>query len=181
MDRLLKLLKEQRFPVKDDREEIKKINSVKGLIDLLIFLPKLSKVVEIGSFRGISTEVFLLHAENVIAIDPWFDMGFAYIEFMDRVGSFTNLTVLRSNSQNVLDMVQEESCDLVYIDACHKYESVKRDINNWLPKVKKSKWIAGHDYSNLIENGGVIKAVNEIFGKPDQVFEDSSWIVQVGS
>ena len=38
--------------------------------------------------------------------------------------------------------------------------------------------IAGHDYINTERNPfiGVINAVDEMLGKPDQVFKDSSWI-----
>ncbi len=37
--------------------------------------------------------------------------------------------------------------DLVYIDGCHLYESVKNDIKKFLPKIKSKGLLSGHDYS----------------------------------
>ena len=34
----------------------------------------------------------------------------------------------------------------MYIDARHDYESVKEDLEHWLPKVKLGGIVAGHDY-----------------------------------
>jgi hypothetical protein len=70
--------------------------------------------------------------------------------------------------------------DFVYIDGLHTYDGVKTDIQNYLPLVKKGGVIGGHDYTlqhkHLI---GVYDAVNEMFGKPDKVFGDNSWIKYV--
>jgi glycosyltransferase involved in cell wall biosynthesis len=48
--------------------------------------------------------------------------------------------------------------DLLFIDASHLYEDVKRDIEDWLPLIKNNGVISGHDYGNW---EGVSKAVNE--------------------
>ena len=43
--------------------------------------------------------------------------------------------------------------------------------------MKKGGVIGGHDYTNEHEHlVGVYKAVNEMFGAPDKVFKDNSWI-----
>lgn len=65
----------------------------------------------------------------------------------------------------------DHSLDFVFIDAAHDYESVKQDIEAWLPKVKKGGVIAGDDFSTW---PGVAKAVNEIF--PEAVKEDIYWL-----
>jgi hypothetical protein len=53
---------------------------------------------------------------------------------------------------------------------------VKRDIEICLPKC--NLFISGHDYwKGRFE--GVIKAVNENFGKPDHTFPDRSWIYKL--
>jgi len=61
---------------------------------------------------------------------------------------------------------------MVYIDAAHDYENVKKDILVWLPKVKQGGIIAGHD----VIIGGVKQAVVEIFGNYKQ-FENTSWLI----
>ena len=67
--------------------------------------------------------------------------------------------------------------DFAYIDGNHHYEYVKEDIQICLKKIKNDGIISGHDYCE--ESPGVIKAVNEMFGKPDKVFSDASWIVKL--
>lgn len=66
--------------------------------------------------------------------------------------------------------------DMVYIDAIHEYEFVKRDISLWQGKVKHGGWICGHDYCKH-KFSGVVRAVDEAFGKP-MVYEDDSWAVR---
>ena len=67
-----------------------------------------------------------------------------------------------------------EFFDFIYIDADHEYESVKKDIEAWIPRLRSGGIIAGHDY---IGYRGVHDAVNERFGNPDRVFFDSSWLI----
>lgn len=50
--------------------------------------------------------------------------------------------------------------DIVYHDASHKYEDIKRDLNDWLPKLKPQGLMCGHDYIEH-EGFGVIQAVDE--------------------
>jgi hypothetical protein len=52
----------------------------------------------------------------------------------------------------------DESFDIVYIDAEHDYDSVLKDIKAWKPKAKYV--IAGHDFHVF---PGVKKAVDESF------------------
>ena len=55
--------------------------------------------------------------------------------------------------------------DFVFIDADHRYESVKADILGWMPKVRKGGVIAGHDYKwPGKRHPGVKRAVDEVFG-----------------
>ena len=56
---------------------------------------------------------------------------------------------------------KDGSLDAVFIDADHSYESVRKDIDAWLPKVKIGGYIAGHDFTPVYE--GVIRAVTETF------------------
>ena len=59
--------------------------------------------------------------------------------------------------------VKDNSLDFIYLDASHDYESVKEDIETWLPKMKKGSIISGDDY--VVCWPGVIRAVNEVFSK----------------
>lgn len=70
--------------------------------------------------------------------------------------------VIRSASWDAAVNFPDASIDFVFVDADHVYESVKKDILAWLPKVKPGGIIAGHDYNK--EHPGVLQAVPEIFG-----------------
>lgn len=81
---------------------------------------------------------------------------------------------IKATMEDAFDKLPE--LDFIYIDGDHNYEPVKLDINLSLKKIKHGGIIAGHDYKPKYA-GGVIKAVNEIFGKPDKTYKDSSWII----
>lgn len=48
--------------------------------------------------------------------------------------------------------------DFVYIDANHRYSSVKQDMGDWWPLIRPGGIMAGHDY---IDGEGVVPAVDE--------------------
>lgn len=66
------------------------------------------------------------------------------------------------NSWDAARRYRDGSVDFVFIDADHSYESVRRDIDAWLPKIRKNEGIiAGHDF--CVDFPGVIQAVTETF------------------
>lgn len=67
----------------------------------------------------------------------------------------------------------DNSVDIIFIDAGHSYEAVKKDIQAWMPKMKPNGIIAGHDYNSWV---GVKKAVDERFGAPHKV-ENDCWFI----
>ena len=152
-------------------------NFVGGLLDLIAHA-KPRSVIEIGSNRGVSTEAFLRHCERVVAVDPWdesFDSG-AFAHFMDRCGGYPNLEVVRGKSPDALHRFGIEF-DLCYIDACHDYESVKRDLQACLLIVKPEGWLAGHDYPQ----DDVRRAVGEIATTVPKIFSDGSWLLPMAA
>jgi hypothetical protein len=62
--------------------------------------------------------------------------------------------------------------DLVFLDASHDYESVKKDIAVWAPHVRPGGILCGHDYGTKVYDSrtneigqqydGVAAAVSEI-------------------
>lgn len=162
------------------------INSVRGLVDMVRLITQngtvsLGSVVEVGSNIGVSTEVFLLHADRVVAVDPWFgDVN--YGTFMSRVGHYPNLEVVRGESLGVAGQFADETFDMVYLDARHDRASVFADLVAWIGKVKKGGWISGHDHHHDNgPSGGVIEALDEYLPEAEygrQVFADSSFLIK---
>lgn len=149
-------------------------NNVEGLIDLIVETKPVS-VVEVGSNRGVSTEIFLLHCPHVVAVDSWEGHWEATLaEFSERVMAYPNLEVLRGESPHALLAFREDEFDLCYIDADHSYESVVRDINACKRIVKRGGWMAGHD---CLPGSGVEAAVRELLGEP-KIFRDTSWLIK---
>ena len=166
--------------------------STEGLLDLIKELGDNSEklMIEIGSFVGESTVLFAQSFKEVIAIDPFeadydpqdptsylFEFKNVYETYKERTGDHENINTIISTSNGALDLLKDLKFDFIYIDGLHTYEGVKTDITNYLPLVKKGGVIGGHDYTNQIPHlVGVYQAVNEMFGTPDKVFKDNSWI-----
>jgi hypothetical protein len=70
----------------------------------------------------------------------------------------------RNLSIDAVNNYKDKTFDFIYIDACHIYESVLWDIENYFPKLKKGGLLGGHDYVDY-QAFGVIRAVNEFCEK----------------
>lgn len=175
-------------PANPDGYEITDIDGWMTKVELEFLYQESSKyesVVEIGSYKGRSTHALLSGlAKKITCIDPWdvdseveniFSGEKEYQTFLKNVAPFQcngRLRVIRGHSQEVAADI--EPVDMVFIDGDHSYESVRRDIDLYLPKAKKM--ICGHDYAGW---PGVIQAVNETFGDSFKLI-DSIWYVEVG-
>lgn len=166
--------------------------SIQGLNSMINYVnsimpTKTMILIEIGAWVGVSTIEFAKHFASVIAIDPWqnnigditnnYDMNQAYEEYKNRISKFDNITTIKEFSYNIANKIDNSTIDIVYIDGLHTYEAVKKDIELFMPKIKKRGFISGHDYCSKFP--GVIKAVNELFIKPDRIFVDTSWIKRI--
>lgn len=148
-----------------------------------------SHFVEVGVWKGMSAcfmAVEIINSGKNIkfdCVDTW--------EFFDwftdiSKESFNGLyNIFLNNIEPVKDYVkvvkkisweaaldyENESLDFIFIDASHDYESVKKDINAWLPKLKINGLIAGHDYYHI----PVSNAVNDIFGVENILPTTTCW------
>ncbi len=149
--------------------------------------------VEVGSWAGRSSDAVLsgnLKNPNgkVYCVDTWkgskevYDMTNPMAKerdmlevFKKNVGHYSNLNIIVKPSVEAAKDFEDGSIDICWIDAGHTYEEVLNDIDAWLPKVKKGGILAGHDYIKDVWMG-VVQAVDERFGKPDEVV-DWIWVV----
>jgi predicted O-methyltransferase YrrM len=145
-------------------------NFLPGLVELLLSA-KPRSVIEIGSDRGVSTELFLLTTARVVAIDPWQNES-SFREFAERCAGYPHLEIVRERCPEALERFGAEF-DLCYIDADHSYEAVRRDILACTRIVKPGGWLAGHDY----HQPQVERAVRSMIDEPI-AFRDGSWLAR---
>lgn len=138
---------------------------------------KCKHIAEIGVHRGRTSYEILRRCPEIVkyyAIDPWStNKGYTHWTMANhRRGEqlFARHTVhwpdkvvkMKTYSAEAVTQFEPNSLDLVFIDADHSYESCREDIELWLPKIKVSGIISGHDYHHPMFPG-VTQAVDEIF------------------
>lgn len=153
-------------------------------------LPKGGKVAEIGVAYGDFTDTILkeMEPEHFYAID-WFNKDNPYIcmwgrqelvesrmtheewyrnKYRDQIASH-KMTVCSGLSWECLSEFEDEYFDFLYIDACHDYESVSRDAEVAIKKIKDGGIIQFNDYTIWDVIGrtyyGVVPAVNKIISE----------------
>lgn len=172
--------------------ELNNTNTVRGLYDIIkqFFKPHF-KMVEVGSFEGVSTVLFSQCVDTVYSVDcydykvpetgriPEHDQTFLEAErlFVSRTKDIKNIIKIRKKSVDAAQDFADRSLDAVYIDAEHDEESVREDIKVWRKKIKFGGVLAGHDfYLPYIQ-----RILNEENLGRITVASDSSWAVQIPS
>jgi len=138
---------------------------------------KMRSIAEIGCLLGRSTTPLLAGCRGPVwAIDCWHmenAMGLTY--FVQNCGHYKNLRVIHDFSHNAAKHVP--SVEMTFIDGDHLYESIKQDIEDWMPKT--TKLLCGHDFGHE-GYPGVKKRVIEVFGDNFKVVEgESIWYVEL--
>ena len=85
----------------------------------------------------------------------------------------SNIKIIRNESIKECYNYDDNFFDVVYLDASHDYESVKADINHWLPKIKPGGIICGDDYISGWPE--VIKAVDEVLNDVNKIGDQQWW------
>ena len=127
--------------------------------------------VEIGVSQGVNAESIIktLHIKHLFLVDPYgsyIDDGrlydYSWVENIakKRLEKFSNITTfLKMGSDEAADLIPDE-LDFVYIDGNHSYIQVKRDVDNYFPKVKDGGVLGGNDFDLNVHNG-LVNAVIE--------------------
>jgi predicted O-methyltransferase YrrM len=171
----------------------------KELLGVLLGGRDISVGVELGSWVGESASVISKHCKKLYCVDLWKgnegteigikaktnDIKSIFLGNMKELG-IENIDVITSDTSEAARGFEDGSVDFVYIDACHLYSGVKKDLDAWVPKVRKGGLIAGHDFAGTYFDEkctefncvggihhGVVKAVLERF--PDVKFDKEIW------
>lgn len=70
------------------------------------------------------------------------------------------VSIYKMPSHNAVSAFPDLYFDFIYHDASHLYDDLRRDLDEWLLKLKVDGAMCGHDYIQH-EDFGVIKAVDE--------------------
>jgi hypothetical protein len=204
-------------------KEIKcKFNPVSGFVDIVNQFKKLGMVVaEIGTYDGSTSHKIAPIVKEMngtfIAVD-WFNgsvgvcpSGNGYDvnkhspllnQFKENIASVDCVDITKIYDMTSLDaanLIEDKSLDICFIDADHRYTSVKSDILAYIKKIKPGGILCGHDleinhiskFNKFNEqelttdftNGchaGVIQAVGEIIGfEKITCYSSNVWAVKI--
>ncbi len=145
-------------------------------------LPEQPTCVEIGVLYGDFAKLILdiIKPHVLLLVDPYREGDIKYGGSLSQLSTsystekdYDNLLVRfkqetltgqvlvsKGFSFEVVSFFVNKSFNFIYHDASHTYEDLKRDMSDWLPKLKEEAVCAGHDYINF-EGFGVIQAVDE--------------------
>ena len=153
--------------------------------EIAFSLPNNSVVVEVGVYCGRSLAYYISQMQlakkshSVYAVDVWINNYGRFLEYAFNSGINKYITPVRADSVIASYGFADNSVDFCFIDADHRYKYVKADILAWLPKVKESGILAGHDL-DAKQCGGVRKAVEEVLGKGTFSKWGRSWVFKKG-
>lgn len=141
---------------------------MKTRVDLADFFEErniLGRGVEVGSYKGeYAKDILSKWSGNLFLVDVWKQLDTSeyedlsnqkdfkeiYDACIDNIGDDdTRCTMIRASSKTAVSLFNNASLDFVYIDANHKYDFVKEDIELWFPKVRRGGVLAGHDYLKI--------------------------------
>jgi predicted O-methyltransferase YrrM len=143
-------------------------------------------ILELGSWKGRSTSVLAAHTKGiVVATDTWQGSvehhqmlqgkptSGLWFAFQQNISRYENIWPLHANSLAAAKLISRGPMrfDLIFIDASHDYESVKADIQAWLPLLSPGGVICGHDYMRW----GVKLAVRQLVPQHRHVPGTSIW------
>lgn len=137
-----------------------RIKEIKELVKMMDC--EKNTVIEIGIYRGTTTRAFSTQFTKVYSLDVM-EKTITNLEQFD----LTNVDAM-IRDENTINLFEDGSIDVVYVDGDHLYDSVVCDLNEFTKKIKKGGYLSGHDYG--ANNSGVREACLEFFGRePDKL------------
>ncbi len=151
----------------EEAEEYKRLAAATRngtLVHLGIWKGKpVSSILDISRHQGHA--LFAIDTWETPADDPDFaeglkkDIAEVFVRNLASVGHRDTVQIIRENTADAARHFADASVDLVFIDADHSQEAVKRNVLAWIPKLKKKGVLCGHDY---IWKPGVRNALAEV-------------------
>jgi len=142
-----------------------------SLIKYFIETYKVKSLVEIGVFNADIGKRIL--REEKIDLDCYvmIDKSIKGICY-DLKEDHPEVKILKGDSSVMVDCIEDNFADLIFVDGDHSYEGCRSDISLYTPKLKKDGWMLVHDYHR--GGGGTFpgirKAVIELWGEGNFYF-----------
>lgn len=131
-------------------------------------LPRGSSLVAIDSFTPAVTALPFVPSQNWVR-----DHFRAVLSAVESLRKDLRIEVVALDTAKAGHLFSDASADVVFFDADHSREGFGRDLVAWLPKVKATGLLCGHDYSDGFP--GVVELVDEVFPDRRIVPETSIW------
>lgn len=163
-------------------------------------------IIEVGSWHGRSATAIVENMpENAIlyCIDTWngtpneksdtntfhatadlLDGDYVYNHFMSNMFEYIQkgkVIPIRMHSEHAASLLKNKNviADMIFIDAGHTYEDVKKDIISWMPLLRSNGILCGHDYHvDGVAWPGVHRAVHEMFNNVRNVTNTGIWQIR---
>lgn len=151
--------------IKEKQKNIKLV-----CVDLFPTKTELVLYENIGAGQG--EEHHIISSMEISHIDK-------FVSNMRLANVYDYVIPVKSDSHKAASLFNDNFLPFVFLDACHGYEGVKKDLKLWWPKVKEGGIMAGHDYE-INSSAGVNMAVDEFALSLGRAVEASknSWLLR---
>ena len=153
-------------------------------------------IAEIGVAQGRTLRAVLKSCKRIKeywAIDPWVastkklywntfsqdTIDNMYMNAVKYYPWFPALRIMKMKSLEAAGIFKKagKKFDLVFIDACHEEDYIRKDIEAWFPLVKEGGILCGHDYGNKDKDAeSVERVVRSYFRESDYKVIPNTWI-----
>ena len=158
--------------------QLKNAKVLRNRYSILNFLPKNATVAEVGVLGGDFSAHILktTNPKKLVLIDTFESNDYPHEKRFTAKTHFNYINakfeleserveVLKGLSWICLSQFEDNYFDWIYVDAAHDYDSVKKDLDQVLKKLKPNGIIVMNDYimydHYTKENYGVVQATNE--------------------
>lgn len=151
MKKVLDLTNTMEFPPLMSKKEIEAIQ------DALFYISRSKQphnpftIVELGCYSGGTTIIMAktIPEAKIYAIDIFAINGSDIRDFVisKRFPECKNIELLEMTTVEASRVVPD-GFDFIFIDADHQQDSIERDCDNWLPKLKSGGIVVFDDYNN---------------------------------
>ncbi len=164
-------------------KEIKNRRGTLSVCEIIDTFASYSVGVEIGVANGDTAKSILRHCNisHLFLVDPYvsgysnhndrndisqrmMDNRYKYVKSLFSSNYPSNSTLMRCTSEEASKSVPDD-IDFVYIDGDHSYESVCRDLECWVPKVRDGGLVMGDDWGGGFDS--VVSSVVDFCKKND--------------